>query len=83
MRFLVEAYVAAETGVVRKTLTVDADDVTFDHGVAVFTRKVTNEQKSEMLGVKPDRSIRTEFVRAFAPETWLQVQPEPEIARKT
>lgn len=83
MKYLVDAYVAdpASGGNVLKTLTVEADDMYFDHGAAVFMRKVTKPAPEPVGGFAGPSRHRTVFVRAFAPEIWTQIRPEPEIAR--
>lgn len=84
MRFLVDAYVAAPAsgGNILKTLEVEADDVTFDHGTALFTRKAVEPAPEPVEGFAGPSRTRIVLVRAFAPEIWTQVRPEPEIARK-
>lgn len=83
MKFLVDAYVAAPAGGnILKTLEVEADNVEFKDSTALFTRRSTEPASAPVAGFVGPSRTRTVLVRAFAPEIWTQVRPEPEIARK-
>ena len=73
MKYLVDAYVAdpASGGNVLRTIPVEADDVSFKDGTAVFMAGEVGNISSIV------------FVRAFAPGIWTQVRPEPETGKKT
>jgi len=83
MKYLVDAYVAAPAsgGNILKTLEVEADDMYLDHGAAVFTRKASKPAPEPVSGFAGPSRHRTVLVRAFAPEIWTQIRPEPETAR--